>query len=176
MKRHRITCQDTIVAPTRQWRCALLSVAILLSSSVFTSAQVPPRSEARQEQRAKLIRAVKDGARTWCGPDYKPGPHGNTHKGLFVLSVRLADEDENGAAVFEIACPDAKIILPKGYTVEDMILFWWLAEWSRLSNSVKAVKALPCRTWRERERSIVGVCATELLRLLKGGSVSQREE
>ncbi len=94
----------------------------LLSSLAVSSTQVPPRSESRQEQREKLVREAKKAIYSWCT---KPG---RSWRRSWPVEVAVTDKSANGAnkkyISFAMSCPDGKLEIPRGYSVEDMILFW----------------------------------------------------
>ena len=80
-------------------------------------AQVPPRSESRQEQREGLVREAKKSVYQWCT---EPGRSWRSSWPI-VLEVKA----HNGEWLeFRVTCPDGKLALPKGYSAEDIILFW----------------------------------------------------
>ena len=102
----------------------LLGMMVSFPASAMTqnTAQVPPRSESRQEQREKLVREAKKAIYSWCT---KPG---RSWRRSWPVEVTVTDKSASGAnkkyISFAMSCPDGKLKLPLGYSAEDMMLFW----------------------------------------------------
>ena len=94
-------------------RRGIMVLTVLPLGASFLAAQVPPRSEARQEQRARLDRAAAKSRMRSIWPCTSPVRTGEKRS---LLEVTTKD------GVFAYLDCDGKLWLTPGYKAEDVVL------------------------------------------------------